>query len=260
MGELRSKKALFFTYQLKTDRSFKVVIRNLHYSIDIQCIKDELQEKGFAARNVSNIKHWRSKEPLPLFFVELEPTPEAKTIYKLKSLLHTRISVESPRPRREIVQCKRCQQYGHTKTYCTLPSVCVKYGGEHDNRQCSKAPDAAPKCGLCSGNHPANYKGCPEYKKLQKPAKRIVNTRPTASFRPNHTQAQPDSGPFLTKAGIQPHQQNKSYAEATGESTASPQNQSSNNNFDRLVQLMEQLSNQNTQIIGFLTMMVSKLK
>ena len=29
-------------------------------------------------------------------------------------------------------------------------------------------PEDKPKCGVCSGKHPVNYKGCPEYRKTAK--------------------------------------------------------------------------------------------
>ena len=76
------------------------------------------------------------------------------------------IKVESPRPEKTITQCHRCQQYGHTKAYCTLPEVCVKCGEGHTWDKCPKPREEKPTCGLCGGGHTANYKGCSEYKKL----------------------------------------------------------------------------------------------
>lgn len=81
-------------------------------------------------------------------------------------LLHSHVKIESPRLQRTIVQCHRYQQYGHTKTYCTLPAPCVKCGEEHTSNRCTKTRDDKPKCGLYDGKHTASYKGCPTYKKL----------------------------------------------------------------------------------------------
>jgi hypothetical protein len=36
-------------------------------------IIEELDKKGHEVRNMINVKHRISKEPLPLFFVDLEP-------------------------------------------------------------------------------------------------------------------------------------------------------------------------------------------
>lgn len=71
----------FFTYQIQTERAFKVVLRNLHHSIQPAEIKEALQNEGFIVHNVSNIGHYQTKNPLPLFF--LEPLDGFKKIYKL---------------------------------------------------------------------------------------------------------------------------------------------------------------------------------
>ena len=52
---LKEKKKVFYTYQLKTERAFKVVIQNLHHTIDTEDIKKALEEEGHIARNVVNI-------------------------------------------------------------------------------------------------------------------------------------------------------------------------------------------------------------
>ena len=77
------------------------------------------------------------------------------------------IQVEPPRVNKNnIIQCVRCQQYGHTKTYCNKPFVCVKCGGPHNSKECNKHKDKPAKCALCGGSHPPNYKGCEHYHNL----------------------------------------------------------------------------------------------
>jgi hypothetical protein len=78
-----------------------------------------------------------------------------------------RISVEAPWKKTTIVQCTRCQSYGHNKTYCAQSPVCVKCGGDHATTVCTKDPTAPATCALCGGAHPANYKGCDVYRRLQ---------------------------------------------------------------------------------------------
>lgn len=165
--KFRENKISFYTYQIKNERAFRVVIRNLHHTSDPNDIKSALASEGYEVRNVSNIRHQKSKDPLPLFFIDLEPTENCRKIYDLQFLLHQKVKVESPRPQRTIIQCQRCQKFGHTRTYCTLPPVCVKCGQEHDNRVCTKSPTDKPRCGLCNGEHTANYRGCPVYLKTQ---------------------------------------------------------------------------------------------
>ena len=71
-----------------------MVIKNLHATIPTDDIKDELQSIRFKIRNVVNIRNWKTKQPLPLFFIDQEPGENNKDIYELKSLLGTKIKKE----------------------------------------------------------------------------------------------------------------------------------------------------------------------
>jgi len=144
-----------------------VVLRNLHHSIPPNEIQAELETLGHKVCNVLNIRHRVTREPLPLYFVDLEPHDKNKSIYDLKFLCSMKIIVEAPRKKNHNVQCTRCQLYGHTKSYCSRPYVCVKCGGEHNNTLCTKDLAAPSMCALCGGKHPASYKGCIIYKNLQ---------------------------------------------------------------------------------------------
>lgn len=256
--ELRKINISFHTYQMKSERALKVVIRHLHSSTTTEEIKEALEELGFACRNVVNIRHWQTKTPLPLFFVDIEPDEHANEIYKVSTLLQSRIKIESPRPKRTVAQCHRCQQLGHTKTYCTLPPVCVKCGEEHTWNSCQKPSDVKPTCGLCQGDHPANYRGCPSHKKFtlsRRTAKPNLNdkteyTNPTRTVEHNRTQV--SSG------------QQKTYAQAANPVPPSAteeheriQGLTVNNTnivacFKRLEQLMADLIRQNGMILELL--------
>ncbi|KAI5743663.1 hypothetical protein M8J77_020854 [Diaphorina citri] len=140
---------------------------------------------GFKVRNITNILGQTNKSPLNLFFVDLEPAENNKQIFELKYLFNMKIAIEPPHKSTNIVQCTRCQTYGHTKAYCTHPFACVKCGGDHSTSSCSKSQDLPATCALCDGPHPANYKGCTVYKDLQN----LRKNKPTAQQR------QPNSNP-----------------------------------------------------------------
>lgn len=111
-----------------------------------------------------------------MFFVDLDPCENNKDVYDIRSIENAVVSIEPPKRFDDLVQCFRCQEFGHTKSYCKKPFRCVKCGGDHSTIDCTKPADVAPKCVHCKNNHTASYKGCPTYQKL-------ANKRTTADYR-----------------------------------------------------------------------------
>jgi PAX-interacting protein 1 len=165
---LKEEEIIHHSYQLKEERAHRVVIRNLHHSTSTTDIISELGSKGHKVRNVINVRHRQTKDPLQLFFVDLEPQDNNKDIYNIEFIENTKIRVEPPRHKRDIVQCLRCQSYEHTRRYCMRTFNCVKCAGPHDTKDCSKPKDTPATCVLCKGAHPANFKGCNIYRELLK--------------------------------------------------------------------------------------------
>lgn len=164
---LKEKKFDYYTYQLKEEKAYRVVIRNLHHTTPIEFIKEEINLNGFLVRNITNVLHSQNKTPLPLFFVDLEPSPNNSDIFKINSLCYSKIKIEAPKPKKQPPQCMNCQDYGHTRAYCNRPPRCVRCGDFHTSVSCQKKRELPAKCALCSGDHPANYKGCPIFKNIQ---------------------------------------------------------------------------------------------
>jgi hypothetical protein len=165
---LKAKEASFHTYQLPEKRAFRVVIRGLHHTTPSDAIYKEIKENGFSVRAVTNALHPTTKTPLPLFFVDLDPSPNNKSIFEIKKLYFSKVRIEEPYKRVEVVQCQRCQNYGHTRSYCHHPARCVRCAGSHESASCVKTRDTPATCVLCGGSHPANYKGCLTYQDLQR--------------------------------------------------------------------------------------------
>ncbi|KAL1130676.1 hypothetical protein AAG570_011918 [Ranatra chinensis] len=156
----------FHTYQIKSEKAYRIAIRDLNAKTPQTEIKKDIEAHGHRVRAISNVLHHKTKVPLPLFFVDLEPASNNADIFCIKRIFYSSVRVEEPHKRQDIVQCTRCQQYRHTKGYCNRPPRCVRCGGEHESSTCSKSRDSAATCALCGGDHTANYKGCPAYKKL----------------------------------------------------------------------------------------------
>lgn len=189
---LKEKNLQLHSYQYKADKPLRVVLRNLHHSTDTEEIKCELSDKGFSVLNVWNVKHRKTKVPLPIFFIELAPADNNRNIYSINLFLHTRVKFEAPNQRTDIPRCARCQSYNHTMKYCDRAPRCIKCAGSHLSRECTrKEKDENVKCANCQGNHPANYKGCEVYQQIFKKA--FPNLRPTR--RPNPSGIQSNKNP-----------------------------------------------------------------
>lgn len=256
---LKDENIVHHTYQLKEDRAYRIVIRGLHHGTSADEIKEELKEQGHIIRNIHNIRHRISKEPLPLFFVDIEPKPNNTEIFKLQYLNNQKITIESPRKKNDIVQCTRCQCYGHTKTYCTKPFSCVKCGGGHNSTTCKKTRETPPKCALCDGNHPANYKGCSVYKDLQ-------NARSKNSYKiernPNIRRIEPV---VRINTQVNNAQMINPWNNNSASRNIANSNGQQNNTTDILTNFLgefkamfNQLISQNSMIINMLTTVISK--
>ncbi|KAL4127574.1 hypothetical protein QTP88_011741 [Uroleucon formosanum] len=184
---LRKENVEFHTYQLQEDKPIRVVIRNIHPTTPCELIKEELVLRLFEVRQVTPVLHRLNKNPLPLFFVDLEPTTHSNEIFQLTSLLHTKIIVEEPYKPKSISQCANCQDYGHTKAYCGYSPRCVRCGKDHHSSSCPNSRDEPPKCALCQENHPASYKGCAVYKNLQRRKNpNTINNNKNLSVKTNY--------------------------------------------------------------------------
>lgn len=187
VSELDKKKTEFYTYKPKNERGFKVVMRGMHPSTDIETIKQELKNIGHEVTNIWNIWNKTKNIRYPLFEIELKSNTNNKDIYAIRELMYCKISFEPPKPKKTPPQCSNCQQYGHTRSFCRRPPKCIKCAGNHSSKMCERQKwGNQVKCALCSGNHPANYKGCKVFKQingLQSLPGRTTNNNPVAMTR-----------------------------------------------------------------------------
>lgn len=123
--------AEYHTYQSRDDKDFRILNRNIHPSTPTSKIGIAIQEIGLTVRQVVNIGYKITKIPFPIFFVDLEPSELNKDIFHVSTTLHTKIKIEEPHKRREIIQCMNCQKYGHSISYCSYSPRCVRCTGTH---------------------------------------------------------------------------------------------------------------------------------
>ena len=148
---LKTLNANFHTYQLKEERSFRVVLRNIHHSADLDELKFELLKHGHEVTNISNIRHRITENPLSLYFIDIKQKKKKrnnKEFYNVNRLMNSIVKIEPPLVKKEIVQCKRCQ-ITHTQKYCNDNFRCVKCAGSYPTDQCIKSPETPAKCIYC---------------------------------------------------------------------------------------------------------------
>jgi hypothetical protein len=174
------------TYENKQARHIRVVVKKLLSTCKPEQIVQELRQKGYHILEAVNILKWKTKEPLPIFMLT-DRTENIPKIYEISNIRGMRVEVTPYRKTGLLPQCKNCQRWGHTKSYCHKESRCAKCAGKHTTESCSKPKEIPPKCYNCGENHPANYRGCVVAKKLQALQKKAAN--PTKLLPPSGKQA-----------------------------------------------------------------------
>lgn len=80
----------------------------MHYSVKTEDMPEALT-KLVQVGNIINARHRVTKEPLNLFFIDLEPTSNNRHIYNVKQLQNN-ISIETPNKNKKyILRYMRCQ-------------------------------------------------------------------------------------------------------------------------------------------------------
>jgi hypothetical protein len=121
---------------LKKRKKLQISVKNMHYSINPEEIKTEIENLGYKVTNIWNIKRYKTKLPLPMFLLELKPALNNKDIFNVEYIQQCKIKFKPPKHKTDIAQCANCQRYGHTKNYCHLKPRCVKCADDHLTNQC----------------------------------------------------------------------------------------------------------------------------
>lgn len=175
--KLKDDNMEWYTYESKQLRPIKVMARGLHPTCQPQSIIEDLKSKNLLIEQVINIMKKERlegstaaiKKPLPLFMLVFQNGEDINKIFSIKEILKLKVKIEPlKRGARVIPQCKRCQRFGHTRSYCGKEPRCVKCAGKHLTEECKRSKHEEPICVNCKGNHPANYRGCEIVKELQK--------------------------------------------------------------------------------------------
>lgn len=169
----------FYSYTHTSEKEHSFIIRGL----DNEPATSELQETLEEDHNMSVHKRFKlTTKGRSLYMIT---TTKDYTIRRLnaeiKYINHTKVSWERRNSsERQIIQCHRCQSWGHATSNCRMPPRCLKCASPHLTHECKKKPDTPAKCANCDKDHPANYTGCEAYVKklevLHKPIERTTSS------------------------------------------------------------------------------------
>lgn len=174
ISSLKESNVEFFTYTAAENQPVKITLSGLS-DYSTQELKDELEANGVHAKEIKIFSQKKvGPEPSTLYLLYFEKgTVKLTELQKVKTLFSTVVMWRYfTRKPSDVVQCFRCQRFGHGMQNCNVSPLCVKCGEKHPSAACSlpvkadlpKVDQAATRskirCANCSGNHTANYLGC----------------------------------------------------------------------------------------------------
>lgn len=153
----------YHTYTPKSEKSHAFVIKGLYHNLDINDIKEELEiDHKIPVKNIYTMKG--TQNPLYMLVTSNEITLK-ELQNKIRYLDRTCITWERHLNNKRIIQCHRCQMWGHATSNCRAKPRCLKCAAEHLTTTCTKSRDVAAKCANCGEAHPANSITCKVYKR-----------------------------------------------------------------------------------------------
>lgn len=155
---LESQKIQHYTYELRSEKKLKIVLRGINTDITDDEITEDLAERGYPITKITRMRG-RFNQPIPLVLVEI--AREYKSMYGLAECCGLDIKVEPLRTRTDIIQCHKCQLFGHPQKLCHVDFRCMKCGEEHSTHLCPKPRTTPPKCANCGGEHLSTWMRCP---------------------------------------------------------------------------------------------------
>lgn len=171
---LKELKMNFFTYAATPQLTVTRILKRIPLDYSAAEVQEELKRTTGHTVDVGEMTGWTRETEreertrtrrLPMFRVTA--TPEQMEELQRADLFHTKAkNVMWEKPRRiPIIQCYRCQRFGHTAQHCSMPERCVKCPEQHERGACTNNDKRIKawcvNCGLLG--HPASWKECPKY-------------------------------------------------------------------------------------------------
>lgn len=138
----------FHTYTPSSKKIHAFIIRGIENKPTPEEIKEALlAEYDLKVQTVYAIQTQR-----PLFMIITSSFITLRYLRQtLRHLMAIKITVEERTNRKRIIQCHRCQTWGHVTSNCYRPARCLKCAGPHLTKTCTKPRTEPAKCVNCNG-------------------------------------------------------------------------------------------------------------
>ncbi|KAJ8045836.1 hypothetical protein HOLleu_08934 [Holothuria leucospilota] len=149
--------------QQKENQLYCIVICGLSPDIPETQIVNELEDLGFKPKFAKRLISKITQAPTWKMKIAFEEQNDQEELIKEGIILgYQKHRVEKYAELPTILQCYRCQGFGHTFHKCENEQKCLRCGDNHSIKNCKKEK-AEKKCANCGGDHISSYKGCPVY-------------------------------------------------------------------------------------------------
>lgn len=191
---LKESNTEYFTYTPSSKQPVRIIISGLSL-YPLPELMDELVANGVRPLDLkifSQKKGGPEDDVLYLLYFE-KNSVKLSELQRVKTLFNVVVYWRFfSRRAVDVVQCHRCQKFGHSHRNCNIAPLCVKCGEKHLTADCRLPKKAALRdgndtrerirCANCSGNHTANFHGCPSRKDY---IKKMESIRQRARAKPS---------------------------------------------------------------------------
>ena len=151
------------------------VIVNVHHSISVDEIKVELlNNNAMNVNKVTRITNRATGKPTKLIPDITDSNNHVSAAQKNGVKIGWQLyRCEASRELPHVMQCFKCQQFGHSAKECSNATRCLRCSQEHSVKECTVQKNA--KCSNCGGAHATVYRGCPAYQQKLPETSRKIN-------------------------------------------------------------------------------------
>ncbi|KAL1122950.1 hypothetical protein AAG570_003275 [Ranatra chinensis] len=157
----KERNVQFFSFAFKDDHLKRFVLHDLPETFTPEVILAELKRAIPSINSVSQMTKKLengSTRKLPLFIVTTKKDVTIQSFSQVRAIFYHEYKVEKFRSGgTNVVQCYKCQNFGHTNRFCNMPERCVRCGQAHSAKECK---ETILKCPNCSENHSAGSLNC----------------------------------------------------------------------------------------------------